>query len=450
MGAADTLNSCGEDRAGRIRRLVDECLVRRAAGEPLSDDELTAAHPELLPELADELRGVALVQKAARLAGVGTATAPHLPPNALPAYQILGEIHRSADSVVYRALERTSRRVVAIKVLSQVPFRGAADRARFELAVAVLGTLKHPNMAAVHEAGEMDGRFYCVTDYVYGQPLDAYVAGGTRLVGATLELFARVCEAVAVAHRHGVLHGNLSPANIRVDETGQPRLLDFCLGPALPNTVGGEAARLPAGDYAWTPPERLGDGPAEPDVSADVYSLGVVLYQMLTGRMPFNVSGGIGDLLADMRSGRPPRPGLARRGIRRELDAIVLKCLAWSPEERYQSAGELAQDVRRHLAGEAVYAARGRPAHALRGRGGRYGTLLGVAALGMMLGMGLLTCADRWRGAGAARVAAEQTLADEIRRRRLAEVRAEQAARELAEMRGRAAATTSAPAETGP
>ncbi len=188
-----------------------------------------------------------LIESAAREVDAvpATGSALHLPSGAslpeclrdevavtsdsIPGYSIVREIHRGGQGVVYQAIQKTTRRKVAIKVMREGPFAGRHDKARFEREVQVLGALKHPNIVAIHESGTAAGSFYFVMDYISGQPLDAYMAAGRRGVRETLAIFQKVCEAVNAAHLHGVIHRDLKPGNIRVDPEGEPQILDFGL-----------------------------------------------------------------------------------------------------------------------------------------------------------------------------------------------------------------------------
>ena len=180
-----------------------------------------------------------------------------------------------------------------------------------------------------------------------------------------LSLFARICDGVNAAHLRGVIHRDLKPGNILVDDQGQPHVLDFGLAkltddsaaatePAHAMTVTGQFV----GSLPWASPEQAAGRSDEIDIRTDVYSLGVVLYQLLTGRFPYPVAGRIDEVVRHIVHDSPARPSAIRRPIDRELETIVLKCLAKEPERRYQSAGELARDLRRYLAGEAIEARR--------------------------------------------------------------------------------------------
>jgi serine/threonine protein kinase len=166
------------------------------------------------------------------------------PSDSFTGYENLHEIHRGGQGVVYQALQKSTRRKVALKVMRDGPFGAPGDVARFEREVQVLGALQHPNIVAIHDSGSAAGHFYFVMDYISGQPLDTYMAGARHSVKDTLKLFAIICEAVNAAHLRGIIHRDLKPSNIRIDEAGQPHILDFGLAkvatPLSPSPLEGE------------------------------------------------------------------------------------------------------------------------------------------------------------------------------------------------------------------
>jgi len=280
----------------------------------------------------------------------------------IPGYRILAEIHRGGQGVVYQAIQESTRRKVAIKVLKDGPFAYGVELARFEREVDVLSRLHHPHVVAIHDRGQSAGHAYYVMDYIAGRPIDAYVAGADLSIPETLLLFIKVCEAVNVAHLRGVTHRDLKPGNIRVDEQGEPRILDFGLAKLAQDAAEASSARGMTltgqfvGSLPWASPEQAEGRPELLDIRTDVYSLGVILYQLLTGRFPYPVIGRIDDVVRHILHTDPVRPSSIRRELDFDLELVILKCLAKEPQRRYQSAGELARDIRRFLAHEPVSA----------------------------------------------------------------------------------------------
>lgn len=304
----------------------------------------------------------------------------------LGAYRVTERIAAGGMGVVYRA-ERADglfRQDVAIKLIR-------AERAtewmlrRFEFERRTLAALQHPCIARLYDGGTADdGCPYFVMELVQGDPIDRYCARERATVPARLRLFVQVCRAVQFAHQSLVVHCDLKPANILIDERGLPRLLDFGIARLLEDAPGdtkptgpGTMARVLTPEYAS--PEQLAGSAAT--TSIDVYSLGVVLYELLTGRRPFeSESRGAAEWERLIRERAPERPSTVvrraaveplaieaaaslrsspaalRRALRGDLDRIVLMALRKEPERRYASVQEFADDIERHLAGRPVRA----------------------------------------------------------------------------------------------
>ncbi|MCP4246449.1 MAG: serine/threonine protein kinase [bacterium] len=358
-------------REARLEAIVRECIRRRVDGEGPSDQQLLTEHSDLLPELGEELRKLALIEAAERRVGssAGASTdwrAARLPPgDSFPGYEIIGEIHRGGQGVVYRAVQKSTQRTVAIKVMHEGPFAGSADRVRFEREIQILGRFNHPSIVTIHDSGQAAGSAFFVMDYIEGAPLDAYMTQGKKSVTETLQLFTKICDAVSAAHLRGVIHRDLKPGNIRVDAEGVPHVLDFGLAKVAPyDVIAGEKPEAITmtgqfvGSLPWASPEQAAGSQDQIDIRTDVYSLGVILYRMLTGAFPYMVSGMMRDVVDNILTAAPTRPRGLRPEIDDEVETIVLKCLAKETERRYQSAGELARDIRRYLAGEPIEALR--------------------------------------------------------------------------------------------
>lgn len=292
--------------------------------------------------------------------------APLPPHGAFPGYDIVREIHRGGQGVVYQAVQLSTRRHVAIKVMHSGPFMGSSGRARFEREVQVLGQLDHPNIVRIHDSGvTSDGSCFYVMDYISGKPLDRLMGEGQLPIRESLRLFAKICDAVAAAHLKGVIHRDLKPSNIRIDKHGEPIVVDFGLAKlAIPELDAEGSGKLMSmtgqfiGSLPWASPEQADGSPTNIDVRTDVYSLGVILYQLLTNRFPYEVLGNMRDVLDNIMRVEPARPSTIRRKINDEVETIVLKALAKQRDRRYQSAGELGRDVHRFLEGQPIEAKR--------------------------------------------------------------------------------------------
>lgn len=323
-------------------------------------------------DLINRARAQAARLKAGSSAAAGDPARPaasrSIARDSFSGYHLSREIHRGGQGVVYLARQKNTGRDVAIKVMREGPFAGPGDRFRFEQEVRLLAELRHPNIVAIHDSGTSAGFFYFVMDYIAGEPLDEFVRNRKPSVADTLRLFARVCDAVSAAHLRGVIHRDLKPANIRVDERGEPHVLDF--GLAKRTADGSTAARTQTGQFVgslpWASPEQAEGRREALDLRTDVYSLGIVLYQLLTGQFPYSIEGSMREVLERIATAEPKRPHLLRPDVDADVETIVLKCLGKAPERRYQSAGELAADIRRYLGGLPIDARRDSALYVLR------------------------------------------------------------------------------------
>jgi serine/threonine protein kinase len=382
-------------RRQALAALIEDVRIARRAGGFVDNQTLVDAHPELMPELAaelDKLQRIETARRAAELSPEIQNSTHDMPlPDALlndlekptlqiPGYSILRELSRGGQAAVYLATQLSTGRKIALKLMHDGPF--ASDRAltRFRREVQSLAALNHPNIVAIIDTGRTpDGSRFIAMNYIAGANLSDYMKDRYKKDSTDpaklLRLFLKICDAVNAAHRLGIIHRDLKPSNIRVDERGEPHILDFglartALDHALPNpdhaiSVTGEFL----GSLPWSSPEQAEGNPEKIDIRTDVYSLGVILYQILTnGRFPYEVVGNIRDILNNILTADPTPPSKivppsktshtqelppARTlpTINEAIEKIVLKALAKKPENRYRSAGDLGRDIARYLAG---------------------------------------------------------------------------------------------------
>ncbi len=291
-------------------------------------------------------------------------------------YSLVREIGRGGMGVVYEAEQEQPRRAVALKMIG-----GGAlvDRHRvmlFEREIQTLARLRHPAIAAIYEAGLTDrGRNFFTMELVRGVPLTEYVRLRQLPLADQLLLFRRVCEAVHYAHQRGVIHRDLKPSNILIDAEGNPKILDFGLArigdaDGAVSTASMEVGKI-LGTLPYMSPEqarvRPDEVPAEIDVRTDVYSLGVMLYELMTGKLPYNVSRVMPpEALRIICEEQPRKPSTINRELRGDLETIALKALAKEPSRRYDSAAALADDVNRYLTDQPILARPASVAYLLR------------------------------------------------------------------------------------
>ena len=243
----------------------------------------------------------------------------------------------------------------------------AALLRRFAQEAQILGRLHHPGIASIYEASvAADGRPFFAMELIRGVPLDEYARRHGLDAAARLGLLARVCDAVQHAHEHGIVHRDLKPSNILVDEAGQPKVLDFGVARGLDDELRATTARTRTGQVVGTPhymsPEQVAADP-NLDRRSDVYTLGVILFELLVGRLPYPVDQlPLAEAVRLIRECEPARLGGLDRRLRGDVETIAGRALEKDPARRYPSAAELAADIRRHLAHEPILA---RPPSAL-------------------------------------------------------------------------------------
>jgi serine/threonine protein kinase len=276
----------------------------------------------------------------------------------LEGYQILEELPRGGQAVVYKALQKATKRAVAVKVLLQGPYASARARYRFEREVDLAASLQHPNIVTIYDSGIARGQYYFAMEYIEGKPLDKYVQTEELSIHETMVIFNKVCSAVVYAHQRGVMHRDLKPSNILINDNSEPHILDFGLAKLTDSSeqVTQEAVMtsIPGkiiGTLAFMSPEQASGQPDAIDMRTDVYSLGMVLYRVLTDNFPYEVSGSMLTVLRNIQEVEPTKPSKIVRRFNSEVEAILLKALAKEPGHRYQSAGGLQHDVEYWLKG---------------------------------------------------------------------------------------------------
>ena len=277
-------------------------------------------------------------------------------------YEIIDEIARGGMGVVYRARQVTLNRTVAVKMILTGQLASREEVQRFFTEAEAAASLQHPNIVTIHEVGEHEGRQYFSMEYVDGPNLAERVRKHPLDAAKAAEYVKIIAEAIHYAHEQGTLHRDLKPSNILLDESDQPQITDFGLAGKTEGDSKLTASGAILGTPAYMSPEQAGAQRALIGPASDVYSLGAVLYELLTGRPPFQAATPM-DTLVQVLEQEPVSPKLLNAGIPDDLATICLKCLEKRPDGRYLTAGQLAEDLDRFLNQEPILA---RPASSLR------------------------------------------------------------------------------------
>lgn len=397
--------SAETERDTLLDELLALCLEAERLGVPIGREALLLRHPELAGELVEFLAGHEQLKRLASplrsTVGTGGAVAGPLsndqstaptalsgPDDPRPAaddgclrlgkYRLIRELGRGGMGVVYEAWQEGVNRPVAVKVISAGPFASEEELKRFRTEAEAAANLSHPGLVPIYEVDVCDGRPFYSMELVRGQSLAELVAKGPLSCEKAAGLVAAVADAVAYAHGRGVVHRDLKPANVIIDPTGRPRVMDF----GLAKRLGAEQSRdrqgavnaalgaepLPdgrgsdgltqtgaiLGTPSYMSPEQAA-GRRDVGPAADVYGLGAILYYLLTGRPPFKASSPV-DTLRLVTDARLEPVRSLNAEVPRDLATVVEKCLEKGQADRYRTAGDVAEDLRRFLAGEPIRA----------------------------------------------------------------------------------------------
>jgi hypothetical protein len=319
-----------------VRNDIPAGTETRTAGPPIAPAEAPTLAPAGAPPSADERPGV-------------------------PGYELHEELGRGGMGVVYKARQLSLNRFVALKMVLAGPFAGADQLARFRVEAESVARLQHPSIVQIHEIGSHAGHSYLALEYVPGGTLAQHCAGKPLAPSEAARLVETLARAVHYAHQRGIIHRDLKPGNVLLTEDGQPKIADFGLAKMLDSGSGSATPRPQTqsgailGTPAYMAPEQTGGKRGTVGPAADIYALGAILYELLTGRPPFQADTPV-DVILKVATEEPPRPRQVEPAVPRDLEAVCLKSLQKNPAARYASAAELADDLLRFLKGEPTVA----------------------------------------------------------------------------------------------
>jgi serine/threonine-protein kinase len=358
------------DRDERLAHVISQLSDRRARDKGTDIEDACRRHPDLAGELRELWGAMILADAAASRPPDAAALLSEHPSAALELpcrlgdYELLEELGRGGMGVVYKARQVSLGRTVAVKMILRGPAASGSERERFRAEAEAAARLDHPGIVPVYEVGEFDGRPYFSMKYIAGQTLAQRLAEGPLPPREAAAILAAASRAIHFAHTHGVLHRDIKPSNILLDEFGQPHVTDFGLAKQVADPASLTRSGSILGTPAYMAPEQAAGARGQIGPASDVYSLGVILYHMLTGRPPFQAASPVDTVLLVLEQ-EPVPPRALNPKADRDLEMICLRCLQKPPDLRYPTAAALADDLEAYLKDETISARSGRFAQVL-------------------------------------------------------------------------------------
>jgi hypothetical protein len=273
----------------------------------------------------------------------------------IPRYTVIGKLGRGGMGVVYQARQLQLNRLVALKMILAGSHADEQDLARFRREAEAVARLQHPNVVQIYEVGEHNGLPYLALEFCSGGSLDKKLKGGPLSFPEAAHLVEVLARAMHAAHQQQIVHRDLKPANVLLTADGTPKITDFGLAKCLDDSAGYTPSNAALGTPSYMAPEQAGGRGKTISLAADVYALGAILYELLTGRPPFQAATDL-DTILQVVSDEPVPPRQLQPQVPRDLETICLKCLQKEPGQRYESAEALAGDLRRFLEGRPIRA----------------------------------------------------------------------------------------------
>jgi hypothetical protein len=341
-------------RVEALRELLAlELIYRQRLGDTFALDGYEQRFPADLPVIHSVFSAVVVTMPGAAVNG-GPAASPGKSDVFIPGYEVLGELGRGGMGIVYMARQVKPNRIVALKKIKTGADAAAAELTRFRTEAEAVARLQHPNIVQIFEVGEHNGLPFFSLEFCGGGSLKAKLAGTPLPAAEAARLVATLARAVQAAHDQKVIHRDLNPANVLLAEDGTPKITDFGLAKKL-DDVGGTVTGAVMGTPSYMAPEQARGQTQEIGPAADVYALGAILYECLTGHPPFKAATAH-ETLVQVVADDPVPPRQLQPKTPRDLETICLKCLHKEPGRRYASALDLAEDLQRFAAGEPIRA----------------------------------------------------------------------------------------------
>jgi hypothetical protein len=346
-----------DPNADSLEEVLAAYVLAVEAGQPPDRQEWLRRYPQLAGELQAYFDNLDFLDQA-----IGPASArsprseenPTEPPRSFGEYELLEKIAEGGMGVVWKACHLRLHRLVALKMIRAGEFASSGELRRFQLEAENAAQLEHPHIVPLYEVGEYRGQPYFTMKLIEGGSLAQRLSRLAKDYRTTARLLATVARAVHYAHQRGILHRDLKPGNILLDAQGEPHVTDFGLAKRLEGSAHVTQSGA-VGTAGYIAPEQATGQRKRLTTAADVYGLGAILYELLTGQRPFRADTPMETLLLTLEQ-EPPRPRTLQPQIDSDLETICLKCLHKEPERRYASAEALAEDLERWLKGEPIRA----------------------------------------------------------------------------------------------
>jgi serine/threonine-protein kinase len=338
---AETISTVADEPDAERADVLEQTIADAGGNAPVdsTDSETFQLGPRELPGSSPEIDEGAASPRWREIAG----------------YKILRVLGQGGMGVVYKARQRGLKRIVALKMIVAGGHHGSADLARFRSEAVAVADLQHPNIVQIYEVGEDNGHPFFSLEYVAGGSLARKIAGTPRPSREAAQLVRALANGMEYAHQRGIIHRDLKPANVLLTESGEPKVSDFGLVKRLEDDAGQTQSGSILGTPSYMAPEQAEGKIKEIGPRTDIYALGGILYELMTGRPPFRAASVL-DTLQQVRTQDPIPPSQFQPKVPRDLETICLKCLQKDPAKRYAAAADLGEDLRRFLSGESILA----------------------------------------------------------------------------------------------